>query len=51
MDKENKVEQPILILLITIILLLLLSLQSGDVNIGGIQIRKIDMLSDIRSDQ
>jgi hypothetical protein len=51
MEKENKVGQPFLIFLITIILLLLLSLQTGDINIWGVQIRKVDMLSDIRIDQ
>jgi len=51
MKKENKAGQPFLILLITIILLLLLSLQTGDINIWGVQIRKVDMLSDIRIDQ
>ncbi len=51
MEKENKVGQPFLIFLITIILLLLLSLQTGDIKIWGIQLRRIDMLSDIRSEQ
>jgi len=51
MNKENKAEQPLLIFLITLILLILLSLQAADTNVFGIQIRKIDMLSDIRTDQ
>lgn len=51
MNKENKADQPLLIFLITLILLLLLSLQASDFNIGGVQIRKVDVLSDVRSDQ
>ncbi len=51
MEKENKAGQPFLIFLIILILLLLLSLQTGDINIWGVQIRKVDMLSDIRIDQ
>ncbi len=51
MEKENKAGQPFLIFLITIILLLLLSLQTGNINIWGVQLRKVDMLSDIKIDQ
>jgi hypothetical protein len=50
MKEKNKVAQPLIIIAITIILLVLISLQSSDIKIGSIIIRKIDLFSDIKSD-
>jgi len=50
MTEKNKNAQPLIIIAITILILFLISLQSSDIKIGSIIIRKIDLFSDIKSD-
>jgi len=47
MDKEN-LNQPVIILAVTIILLTAASFLPGDLSVFGIEIKHIDMLSDLR---
>jgi lysophospholipase L1-like esterase len=50
MENQNKLKQPLAILVITIIILVLISFVKVDYEIGGIQLRNADLFSDIKND-
>lgn len=46
----NKLYQPLLIIIITLIILLFISFIPADTTLAGLQIKSIDMISDIKPD-
>ena len=50
MDKENKVREPLLLVLFTIIILYLVSFIPINTEIGGVQLRHLDIFSDLKDD-
>lgn len=48
--EKNRIYQPLLIMIITLLLLIIISFIPADTNMAGLQIKSIDMISDIKPD-
>lgn len=49
-DEKNKLYQPLLIIVLALFILIIISFLPADINIAGLQIKSIDMISDIKPD-
>lgn len=49
-DQKNMLYQPLIIIVVTLLILMIISLIPADTKVAGLQVKSIDMISDVKPD-